>query len=353
MNRKRRNYQTIYATGLVLIALLPSAKPLRAATLVQGDVPTISINDLNSGQLLQNVEGLPNEIAGVLNGYLKRFTSIRSEISPELDKELGSYLGYVRTAMDESIGVLNIADPWKTRTGILSRSPDSSTVSGLTPTTVDNALGVSLLTTAFNQTILSQDAQNDHQAAMQGIIKSIQNNDLFASRSLGLEKNALQSSQSVTTASNASQQSYQNSTQRSTQSATLSESAKKATSTQDAVKFLAQQNVETSGILSNQSNQLAQAAVQTAGLSRGLVTLSSQSTVHSKQLKELSALSGDQAVSLRSIQLSSAVSNLNLDQISKALRAEQQVRDYQRNSQGQGLSEGAGYQILKTSSSGQ
>ena len=65
---------------------------------------------------------------------------------------------------------------------------------------------------------------------------------------------------------------------------------------------------------------------QSKTVSSELSELSGQSAQQSGQLKEISAINGDQAVSLRSVQVGQAVANLNLSDINQGNQGDRQRR---------------------------
>ena len=116
--------------------------------------------------------------------------------------------------------------------------------------------------------------------------------------------------------------------QKSTSSASsvvsLGGKAKAAISTQDVVKFQAEQTGELANIMAGVSTQLGGASTELTSVASELSELSGQSAQQSGQLKELAAISGDQAVSLRSVQVGQAIGNQNLSDINQGNQGDRQ-----------------------------
>ena len=272
-----------------------------------------------------------------LQGFIKMATSAIGEAigsktvegTPK-DPGLGDTLSHVTSAMKSNTGGLGLPDYAKSRDEALSGAKNSKNTAAILPF---SGINVSTLqpgqitfktTLDFNNTVLGKDAQDRHVKAMEAITKSIGGvGQLSQASGQAAQKSAQAAQKSIQVAQSVAQVA-QKSTSSATTAVSLAGKAKSAISTQDVVKFQAEQTGELANILAGVSTQLGGNSTQLASVSSELSELSNQQAQQSGQLKEISAINGDQAVSLRSIQVGQAVANVNLSDINQGNQGDRQ-----------------------------
>ncbi|BAY59314.1 hypothetical protein NIES2135_61910 (plasmid) [Leptolyngbya boryana NIES-2135] len=310
-----------------------------------GDISSTisSIQDPINGVRTQ-VDGL----IGQIQAYIQQFTKILPT-QAVLQSQVGEYLKHIETAIQRNQGSLGLPDPSATRSDILNTSPQTTNIDGLYPAILEDGQITLRATNQFNQTILGGDAQKLHTQAMTSIAQSAADVGMIS-------KNSLQVAQSVGQIAQGTQQFVQSSGQIAQTSMTqagtvntLAVRAKAAISTQDAIKFQAEQNGQIANILSGVSTQLAGHSSGLSSVATELSGISNQHGQASAQLEKIAAIQGDQAVSLRSIQVGTAVSIANLSDISQGMQGDRQRAEIARHDETASLTEANsnGFRMLR------
>ena len=248
------------------------------------------------------------------------------------DPGLGETLSHVTAAMKTNTGGLGLPDYVKSREeAIATAKTDQNTAatipfSGINLSTLQPGQIAFKTTFDFNNTVLGKEAQERHMKAMEAVVKSIGGVSQLSQASGQSAKKSAQASGQAIKAGQSVAQVAQKSTSTAATTVSLGSQAKAAISTQDVVKFQAQQTGELANIMAGVSTQLGGNSIQLSSVSSELSELSGQSAQQSGQLKEISAINGDQAVSLRSVQVGQAVANLNLSDINQGNQGDRQRR---------------------------
>ena len=279
-------------------------------------------------RMAQNAIG---EVVGSLTGTGSPGSNTASAGLPK-DPGLGETLAHVTTAMKTNTGSLGLPDFVKSRedaiVGAKNDKNAAATIpfSGINLSTLQPGQIAFKTTFDFNNTVLGKEAQERHVKAMDAVVKSIDSvNQLSQASSQSAKKSAQASGQAIQAGQSVAQVA-QKSASTASNVVSLGSQAKAAISTQDVVKLQAQQTGELANIMAGVSTQLGGNSIQLSSVASELSQLSGQSAEQSGQLKEISAINGDQAVSLRSVQVGQAVANLNLSDINQGNQGDRQRR---------------------------
>ena len=272
-----------------------------------------------------------NAIGEVVGGITGTGSPGNSAGMPK-DPGLGETLSHVTTAMKTNTGSLGLPDFVKSREDAIAGAKNEQNSSAMIPfsginlSTLQPGQIAFKTTFDFNNTVLGKEAQERQVKAMDAVLKSIGAVSQLSQASSQSAKKSAQASQQAIKAGQSVAQVAQKSTSTAATVVSLGSQAKAAISTQDVVKFQAQQTGELANIMAGVSNQLGGSSIQLSSVSSELSELSGQAAQQSGQLKEISAINGDQAVSLRSVQVGQAVANLNLSDINQGNQGDRQRR---------------------------
>ena len=272
-----------------------------------------------------------NAIGEVVGGITGTGSPGNSAGMPK-DPGLGETLSHVTTAMKTNTGSLGLPDFVKSREDAIAGAKNEQNSSAMIPfsginlSTLQPGQIAFKTTFDFNNTVLGKEAQERHVKAMDAVLKSIGVVSQLSQASGQSAKKSAQASQQAIKAGQSVAQVAQKSTSTASTVVSLGSQAKAAISTQDVVKFQAQQTGELANIMAGVSTQLGGSSIQLSSVSSELSELSGQAAQQSGQLKEISAINGDQAVSLRSVQVGQAVANLNLSDINQGNQGDRQRR---------------------------
>ena len=279
-------------------------------------------------KMAQNAIG---EVVGGITGTGSPGSNTASAGMPK-DPGLGETLSHVTTAMKTNTGGLGLPDFVKSREDAIAGAKNEQNSSAMIPfsginlSTLQPGQIAFKTTFDFNNTVLGKEAQERHVKAMDAVLKSIAGVSQLSQASSQSAKKSAQASQQAIQAGQSVAQVAQKSTSTASTVVSLGSQAKAAISTQDVVKFQAQQTGELANIMAGVSTQLGGNSIQLSSVSSELSELSGQAAQQSGQLKEISAINGDQAVSLRSVQVGQAVANLNLSDINQGNQGDRQRR---------------------------
>jgi hypothetical protein len=294
--------------------------------------------DLNLGGLLGGNGGgnIGGDLVSILQSYLQKFIQMATNAiglggngnDAATNPGLGDTLAHVEAAIKSNTGGLALPDVGQARVDALKGKPANLIVntpfSGINLSTMQPGQITLRTTTAFNQTVLGKDAQERHLKAMDAIQKSMGGTNQISQGSTQIAGQVGQFSQQSGQVAQKLGAIAQTSSSSASNAVKLGQQAKSAISTQDVVKFQSQQYGELGNILAGVSNQLAGSSNQLAVVSSELAGLSSQSAQQAGQLKEVAAINGDQAVSLRSMQVGQAVANSNLSDLNQGQQGDRQ-----------------------------
>ena len=312
-------------------------------------------NTSNLGGLLTGIGNASSsssgeDLASLLQGYIQGFLRMAQNAIGEVvggitgtgspgnsagipkDPGLGETLSHVTNAMKTNTGGLGLPDFVKSREDAIAgaKNDENAAVtipfSGINLSTLQPGQIAFKTTFDFNNTVLGKEAQERHVKAMDAVVKSIESvNQLSQASSQSAQKSAQASGQAIQAGQSVAQVA-QKSASTASNVVSLGSQAKAAISTQDVVKLQAQQTGELANIMAGVSTQLGGNSIQLSSVASELSQLSGQSAEQSGQLKEISAINGDQAVSLRSVQVGQAVANLNLSDINQGNQGDRQRR---------------------------
>ncbi len=269
------------------------------------------------GDLLSLIQGYIGQIGQLVQNPLQ-FLTIFQDKPP-----LGESMAPVEQAIQANKGEMGLPDFAKANADALKAETPTAPFMALDPFRLKVGQVSSRSTLSHAQTILGKDGQQLQVKGMQAITKSIQSATGVVQGSTQtagqVSKFAQQSGQVAQTTAQIGQQSSQTASQTTASAGKI----KAAISTQDAVKGLGEQNAQISNIMAGVSNQLGGNSNQLSSVASELAGMSGQQAQAAQQLGEVAAISGDQAVSLRNLQVTGALSNVNLREMNQMMYGKQ------------------------------
>jgi hypothetical protein len=270
-----------------------------------------------SGDLTATIQGFINQIGQLAQNPLAALKILQGQ-SP-----LGELLKPVEQAMQKNQGEMGLPDFRQASTEALKAEVEMGPLSGTDSFRLQTGQVSNRITLSQTQNLLGTEGQKLQIQGMKAIAKSIGTAGESAQGSAKTSGQVNQFAKQTGQVAQTNAQTSQQSTQAATQVKSAGAKIKAAISTQDAVKGLGTQNDEIARILAGISNQMGGSSNQLSSVASELSGLSQQESQTSAQLGEVAAISGDQAVSLRNLQVTGAVSNLNLREINQTQLGQQ------------------------------
>lgn len=266
------------------------------------------------GQLKDKLSSAANKLLATLKGSDAR---LGNPTYPDLDAQIIPSLVLVKQAISQNTGQLGVPDPAKTQAQILQNLPTLPN-GNINPIVLVSGQVTMRATDKGTDLVLGVQGQQEHADAFKDVIDASDFMSLLSQSSDTTAQAVLQTASKVSTVAQASGQSAQNSTVTATTLKSQAAQIKAATSTQDAVKGLADQNASLGTILANQSVQSMHNATGLVGISGELSGISNQTAQSGQQLNQIGTILSDQDKTLRGIEVQNAIGNLNLSQLAES-----------------------------------
>jgi hypothetical protein len=270
------------------------------------------------GDLVSTIQGFIGQITRLVQNPLE-FLNVLQGQAP-----LGESLATVEQAIQTNKGAMGLPDLAKANADVMAA--DSANVSPyLAPDIFRLKIGQvsSRATISQAQTVLGREGQELQLKGMTAITKSIQTAGGVVPVAVQTAGQVGQFAQQSGKVAQTVAQTAQQSAQIASQTTASAGKIKAAISTQDAIKGLGEQNAQIANILSGVSGQMGGSSNQLSTVASELSGLSTQQAQASQQLGEVAAIGGDQAVSLRNLQVTGALSNVNLREMNQMMYGQQ------------------------------
>jgi hypothetical protein len=285
-----------------------------------------------------NASASGNELIAVIQGYINQigqlvqnplgFLNILNEKLP-----LGDSLAHIEQAIQANKGGMGLPDLAKTKADAMKSQQRMST--GYQTIDIFHlSLGQVLnrTTQSHTQTILGKAGQDLQIQGMQAVQKSIGTANQAVQGSSQTASQVGQFAQQSGSVAQSTAQVAKTSSQTAQQTTASAGKIQKAISTQDAIKGLGEQNAQISNILAGLSNQMGGSSNQLSTVASELSGLSNQTAQAAQQIGQVAAISGDQAVSLRNLQVTGAITNANLNEMNQIQHGQQRRESLERQS---------------------
>jgi hypothetical protein len=277
-----------------------------------------SLGGSTGSDLVSTIQGFIGQITRLVQNPLE-FLNVLQGQAP-----LGESLAAVEQAIQTNKGSMGLPDLAKANADVMAA--DSANPSPyLAPDIFRLKVGQvsSRATISHAQTVLGREGQELQLKGMTAITKSIQTAGGVVPVAVQTAGQVAQFAQQSGKVAQTVAQSAQQNAQIASQTTASAGKIKAAISTQDAIKGLGEQNAQIANILSGVSGQMGGSSNQLSTVAAELSGLSTQQAQASQQLGEVAAIGGDQAVSLRNLQVTGALSNVNLREMNQMMYGQQ------------------------------
>ncbi len=277
-----------------------------------------SLGGSPGSDLVSTIQGFIGQITRLVQNPLE-FLNVLQGQAP-----LGESLATVEQAIQTNKGSMGLPDLAKANADVMAA--DSANPSPyLAPDIFRLKVGQvsSRATISHAQTVLGREGQELQLKGMTAITKSIQTAGGVVPVAVQTAGQVGQFAQQSGKVAQTVAQSAQQNAQIASQTTASAGKIKAAISTQDAIKGLGEQNAQIANILSGVSGQMGGSSNQLSTVASELSGLSTQQAQASQQLGEVAAIGGDQAVSLRNLQVTGALSNVNLREMNQMMYGQQ------------------------------
>jgi hypothetical protein len=270
------------------------------------------------GDLVSTIQGFIGQITRLVQNPLE-FLNVLQGQAP-----LGESLATVEQAIQTNKGAMGLPDLAKANADVMA-ADSANTSPYLAPDIFRLKIGQvsSRATISQAQTVLGREGQELQLKGMTAITKSIQTAGGVVPVAVQTAGQVGQFAQQSGKVAQTVAQTAQQSAQIASQTTASAGKIKAAISTQDAIKGLGEQNAQIANILSGVSGQMGGSSNQLSTVASELSGLSTQQAQASQQLGEVAAIGGDQAVSLRNLQVTGALSNVNLREMNQMMYGQQ------------------------------
>jgi hypothetical protein len=268
--------------------------------------------------LVSTIQGFIGQITRLVQNPLE-FLNVLQGQAP-----LGESLATVEQAIQTNKGSMGLPDLAKANADVMA-ADSANTSPYLAPDIFRLKVGQvsSRATISHAQTVLGREGQELQLKGMTAITKSIQTAGGVVPVAVQTAGQVGQFAQQSGKVAQTVAQSAQQNAQIASQTTASAGKIKAAISTQDAIKGLGEQNAQIANILSGVSSQMGGSSNQLSTVASELSGLSTQQAQASQQLGEVAAIGGDQAVSLRNLQVTGALSNVNLREMNQMMYGQQ------------------------------
>jgi hypothetical protein len=276
------------------------------------------------GDLLGNIQGLLGNLDRIAKDPLTFLVQILGGTNnqPTPTSTLPDALASIEAVLKRNKADMGLPDLAQAKLGVWETKPSDNPWSALDLFHLKQGQVVDRATQVSTQTVLGKEGQQLQKQGMQAVVAAIGGAKQVVAASGQVAQQSSQFAQQAGQVAQQAGQVGQQSTQSAGQITTTAGKIKSAISTQDAIKGLGEQNAQLGNILAGISNQLGLNSNQSSSMASELAGLSSQAAQTNGQLGEVAAISGDQAISLRNLQITGAITNANLNEVSSIMHGQ-------------------------------
>jgi hypothetical protein len=282
--------------------------------------------DTRGGDLISVIQGVISNI-GKLSGNPLEFIA---QLFQGNQSPLGESLAVVEDVLKQNQSEMGLPDLAQAKADVWKANTATNPYTALDLFQLKQGQVTSRATQSHTQTILGKEGQKLQLQGMQAVQRAIGGANQIVQTSGQVAQQTNQFAQQASQVAQVAAQVGQQSTQTAAQTTATAGKIKSAISTQDAIKGLGEQNSQLANILSGISNQMGSSANELSSVASELSGLSNQQAQAAVQLGQVAAINGDQAVSLRNLQVSSALSNANLHEMTELMHGKKRQESLEK-----------------------
>lgn len=285
--------------------------------------------------LLRNIQGLLGNLDKIAKdplAFISQFLDVANNQQQQsaTTSTLPGVLAPVEDILKQTKAEMGLPDLAQAKLGVLETKTSANPWSALDLFHLKQGQVTDRATQVSTQTVLGKQGQQLQKKGMQDVVTSIGGAKQVLTTSGQVAQQTSQFAQQAGQVAQQAGQVGQQSTQASGQITTTAGEIKTAISTQDAIKGLGKQNAQMGSILAGISNQLGLGSNQSSSIASELAGLSNQTFQTNNQLGEVATIGGDQAISLRNLQVTGAVTNANLSEVSGIMHGQRRQEALER-----------------------
>jgi hypothetical protein len=278
------------------------------------------------GDLISIIQGVISNIGKLSSNPLEFIAQLfQGNQSP-----LGESLAVVEDALKKNQAEMGLPDLALAKADVWKANTATNPYTAIDLFHLKQGQVTSRATQSHAQTVLGKEGQKLQLQGMQAVQRAIEGANQVVQTSGQVAQQTNQFAQQASQVAQVAAQVGQQSTQTAAQTTATAGKIKSAISTQDAIKGMGEQNAQLANILSGISNQMGSSANELSSVASELSGLSNQQAQAAVQLGQVAAINGDQAVSLRNLQVSSALSNANLHEMSELMHGKKRQESLEK-----------------------